>query len=352
MTQKTIRTVLVGCGGIAGSWLPPVLDCTDIDLVGMVDIDLEKAKQRAEQFKLSHVPCLSSLDEALAMLGPDAVFDLTVPAVHDRITIRALEAGCHVLGEKPMSDSMDKAVRMVRAAREAERLYAVTQTRRPDANVLAMAQMISGGMIGEIEEVHCDFFIGAHFGGFRDEMDHPLLLDMAIHTFDTARQISQADPVSVYCHTFNPTWSWYRGDASAVAIFEMMDAATGRQVIYNYRGSWCSEGLPTQWNACWRIVGSKGTIVWNGGEQIQAQAVRNDGDHGFYSEMVDLDIPRIDQPRSGHDYLIRQFAQSVLTCGAVKAACPCEDNIKSLAMVMYAIRSAAEGRKIPVDVKC
>ena len=60
-----------------------------------------------------------------------------------------------------------------------------------------------------------DFFIGAHFGGFRDEMAHVLLLDMAIHTFDQARKILGADPVSVYCHEFNPAGSWYAGASSA-----------------------------------------------------------------------------------------------------------------------------------------
>lgn len=66
-----------------------------------------------------------------------------------------------------------------------------------------------------------DFFIGAHFGGFRDAMPSPLLLDMAIHTFDAARYLSGADPLAVYCDEFNPAWSWYAGNACATAIFEM-----------------------------------------------------------------------------------------------------------------------------------
>ena len=41
-------------------------------------------------------------------------------------------------------------------------------------------------------------------------MESPLLLDMAIHTFDQARFITGADALSVYCHEFNPAGSWYR----------------------------------------------------------------------------------------------------------------------------------------------
>ena len=44
---------------------------------------------------------------------------------------------------------------------------------------------------------------------------------MAIHTFDAARFLAGADPVSVICHEWNPPGSWYDHDASAVAVFEL-----------------------------------------------------------------------------------------------------------------------------------
>src|SRR6266581_2652143 len=72
--------------------------------------------------------------------------------------------------------------------------------------------------------------IGAHFEGFRQHMRHVLLLDMAIHTFDAARLLTGADPVSVYCKEWNPVGSWYDHDASAVAFFEMTNG-----IVYTYR---------------------------------------------------------------------------------------------------------------------
>src|SRR5207248_2903614 len=116
--------------------------------------------------------------------------------------------------------------------------------------------------------LNADFYIGAHFGGFRDEMESPLLLDMAIHTFDAARFASGADPVSVYAEEFNPSWSWYGGNCSATAIFEM----TGG-LRFTYRGSWCAEGLPTSWESEWRAVGAKGSATWNGESSPLAEVV-------------------------------------------------------------------------------
>ena len=107
-------------------------------------------------------------------------------------------------------------------------------------------------------------------------MGSPLLLDMAIHTFDAARYLSSADPVSVYCEEFNPPWSWYAGDAAATAIFEM----TGG-LRYTYRGSWCSEGHHTAWESEWRAVGPNGTATWNGQDAPVAEIVAERG--GFFS---------------------------------------------------------------------
>ena len=82
--------------------------------------------------------------------------------------------------------------RMVAAAQAAGKTYAVIQNRRYDPHIRRLRQFLDSGAIGDVTTVHCDFFIGAHFGGFRDHMQHVLLLDMAIHTFDAARLISGA----------------------------------------------------------------------------------------------------------------------------------------------------------------
>lgn len=45
-------------------------------------------------------------------------------------------------------------------------------------------------------------------------------------------------------------------------------------VIFNYRGSWCAEGLRTSWESAWRITGSLGTLLWDGADDIRAEVVR------------------------------------------------------------------------------
>jgi len=247
------------------------------------------------------------------------------------------------LGEKPLADSMESARKMVAAAQEAGKVFAVMQNRRYDARIRRLRHFLASGAIGPITTVHCDFFIGAHFGGFRDHMRHVLLMDMAIHTFDAARFITGADPLAVYCKEWNPSGSWYDDDASAVAIFDMTDG-----IVYTYRGSWCAEGLNTTWESDWRIIGEKGSVRWNGADLFQAQVVVKTG--SFFSELQDVELPPYDAGNKvdGHAGAIRDFVHCIRTGETPETICT--DNIKSLAMVFGAIESAQLGRPVSISV--
>jgi predicted dehydrogenase len=340
--REQINAVLAGCGGISRAWLDAVRDIPDLRMAGFVDIREEAARARAEEYGWHGAIVGRELTTVLAATRPDVVFDCTVPEAHLGVTLEALRHGCHVLGEKPLADSMTHARQAVEAAQAAGKIYAVMQNRRFDANIRRLRRFLASGAIGRVTVVNCDFYVGAHFGGFRDHMAHVLLLDMAIHTFDAARLIAGADPLVVYCHEWNPAGSWYDHDASAVAVFEMTDGT-----VCTYRGSWCAEGLRTTWESEWRIIGTEGSVKWDGAGGFQAQAVAERG--GFFSIVRDLEVPPPDPVDSagGHAGLIRDFVHCLQT-GAMPETI-CTDNIKSLAMVFGAIESAETGRRITIS---
>jgi predicted dehydrogenase len=311
-----------------------------LNLVAFVDIDEEAAKARAADYGGS--PLVSTdLTAALEEAKPDVVFDCTIPDAHTAVTLEALDHGCHVLGEKPLSSSMESARKVVATAEAAGLTYAVIQNRRYDPNIRGLARTLRNDGIGLLTTVNSDFYIGAHFGGFRDHMPHVLLLDMAIHTFDAARLITGADPVSVYCKEWNPAGSWYDRDASAVAIFEM----TGG-IVYTYRGSWCSEGLNTTWECDWRIIGQRGSITWDGAEAFGGESIAESGAFRSTYEPMQVDPPNAGDRIGGHEGVITEFVDSVLNGRTPETVC--SDNIKSLAMVFGAIESAEQGT--PVDI--
>src|SRR5690606_7981530 len=111
-----------------------------------------------------------------------------------------------------------------------------------------------------------------------------------------ARFISGANPVSVYCHEFNLKGSWYEGNASAICIFEMDNGA-----VFNYRGSWSSEGAPTSWEGSWRVIGSKGTAIWDGANQPYAEIVKPFAEQSFLNEHERIEAKLNWDGQDGHD---------------------------------------------------
>ena len=342
MSEK-VRVVVAGCGGICGAWLRHLPELPEVEIVGLVDLREEATIKRRDEFKLPDAKTGADLGQMLAELKPDAVFDCTVPEAHVTVTLEALAHGCHVMGEKPLADSMENARRMVAAAEKAGKIYSVIQNRRYQNQIRSLRQFIDSGRIGQVTTLNCDFYIGAHFGGFRDRMEHVLLLDMAIHTFDAARLISGADPVSVYCHEWNPAGSWYDHDASAIAVFEL----TGG-IVYTYRGSWCSEGRNTSWECDWRAIGDQGSVTWNGGDEFAADAVVETAGFTSKLEPAEVTVEDFGPKAGGHLGLLREFIDCVQNGGTPETVC--SDNIKSLAMVFGAIESATSGRKVEIAI--
>ncbi|TDC63929.1 Gfo/Idh/MocA family protein, partial [Streptomyces hainanensis] len=264
MSSVTFRTVsdagplpvvVVGAGAMGRAWLGAVAASPDVVLAGVVDLDADAARAAAD----TAPGALAGTDLAAvaAASGARAVIDVTSPAAHLPVTLQALALGLPVLGEKPAAASVAEALRLAAAAEHAGQLFMVSQSRSHHRQLRAFRDRAR--RLGRLGVLTTEFFRAPRFGGFRDTMAHPLLLDMAIHPFDAARYVLDAEPVSVRCEEFNPSWSWYAGDAAATAVFEM----TGG-VRYVYTGSWCGPGLETSWNGGWRLSGEHGTATWDG----------------------------------------------------------------------------------------
>jgi len=339
------RAVLVGCGAMAKGWLKALAETPELEgrvmLVGLVDIDLAAAEKLKAEFGLAAAATGTSLDAMLTATKADLVFDVVIPAARRDVVLTALKHGCHVLTEKPMATSLDEARELIAAAKRAGRIHAVVQNRRYIEGVRRIRRLLAEGTLGELTALHADFFIGAHFGGFRDAMEHPLLLDMAIHTFDAARFMSGADPRAVYALETNPRGSWYAQGAAANGIFEFSD-----DIVFTYRGSWAAEGATTSWESQWRVIGTKGTLLWDGAESYVARIV--DGDSGFLRPLKDVAISPAPHPSQthGHASVLAEFVDAVESGRTPETVG--SDNIKSLAMVFSAIDSARLHQRVSI----
>jgi predicted dehydrogenase len=313
-----------------------------VTIVGMVDLDRATAEALAEEFGLRGIAIGTDLGIVLEATKADLLFDVVVPQARRAVVSAGLLAGCHVLSEKPLAASMQEAEELTALAAKTGRMHAVIQNRRFISGVRRLRRAVDEGLIGELTGIHCDFFLGPHFGGFREAMDNVLLLDMAIHTFDAARFVSGKTPLSAYCIETNPSGSWYVHGASANATFRLSGDA-----VFTYRGSWCAEGRRTSWESAWRLVGSKGMLTWDGEDAFEASVAGNEPGllHGFATLEV---APAPDDDHThGHRSVITDFIRAIRT--GTQPETVSADNIKSLAMVFGAIESARTG--MPVNIE-
>ena len=330
-----LRAALVGCGDMSRAWLDAAHQIEGLRITGLADLDLDRAARRAASAGLSGIVIERDVDALLDRARPDILFDVAVPDARPGIVRAGLSRGCHVLTEKPLAPSIEEARSLVAMARDVARVHAVIQNRRYHPGVRRLRRFLSSGAIGDITGLYVDFFKAPHFGGFREQMRHVLLLDMAIHTFDTARLFAGRTPRGAYCLETNPEGSWYRHGAAASVIF---DLPGGIPLVY--RGSWCAEGVQTSWESSWRIVGTCGTVIWDGEERFEAERAVAPPASGLFAVTEPLDVPPLD-PRDaigGHLGVLRDFIGAVRDGGEPETVS--HDNIHSLAMVFAAIESA------------
>ena len=335
-----MKAIHVGCGAMSREWLRSAAEL-GIQVRALVDIEEKNARLRAEEFNLD-VPIYTDLKTAIQEAPADAVFDCTIPAAHKQVSSTALAAGLHVLEEKPLALNFQDAADLVGLARTAGKLHVVLQNRRFKRGIRQLREMLLQGVIGELTTVHVDLFVAPHFGGFREVMPHILLADMAIHAFDAARFVTGLNAQTVFCEEWIPKNSWYASGPSVIAVFRM-----GAGVRFSYRASWCADGFRTSWDGSWRVIGTEGTLIWDGEEDLRAE--RLPADHlttqpnAFLKEMetvLPANEPDPAQTR-GHFSVMSQFLSAAT--GGPRPETVSSDNIHSLAMVLAAIESAEQG---------
>ena len=326
---EPVQLIQVGAGLMGRAWLNVIGQSTDVQLVGIADLDLEAAQRAAADAGFADVELTSSLAELLDRVEADAVINVTIPEAHAEVSTTALLNGLAVLCEKPVAHTTSAALSMVAAAEVSGRLLMVSQSRRYWCNLDALRSQIA--QLGRLGLVECSFFKAPHFGGFREQIPFPLLVDMAIHQFDLARDLIGSEPVWITCESFNPAWSWYAGDAAADVHAEFADGTR-----FVFAGSWCSPGLETSWNGSWRISGSGGTALWDGDQEPVAQTT--DGE------------PITGAVGSGPEEIAGSLAEFIaaLRDGRVPSG-EVHSNVMSLAMVEGAVRSAQTGQRVVLE---
>ncbi|MER7274850.1 Gfo/Idh/MocA family oxidoreductase [Dactylosporangium sp. NPDC000244] len=331
-----LRTVVVGAGGMGMTWLRAVQAHPGFDLVGIADLDERRARGAAIRLRRPDLTVTGDLAGQLAQ-APDVCVNITPPAAHFAVSSSALSAGLSVLSEKPFAATLEEAVALTRLAGERGRLLMIAQSRRYEPGLERLRDVAR--TLGPLGLVSVEFHRAYRDAGFRLAMDHPLLLDMAPHTFDAVRFVTGERPVAVSATEYNPPGSWYAGPAAAIVAVEYTNG-----VHLGYTGSWCSEGLETSWTGRWRVSGSHGSAAWDG-ETAPVAEIRAD--------LPPAAAATTEPGQASADPAALVTAALDEFAAALRGGPPpwgeASDNLLTFATAQAAIESARRGVRVEVD---
>jgi predicted dehydrogenase/nucleoside-diphosphate-sugar epimerase len=148
VTPSTMRAALIGCGQIARSHVNALETAPAAELVAVCDRDRQKAAAVAAM-----APGCAVYTDVPALLReerPDVVHVLTPPEFHAPLAIQAVEAGCHVLVEKPFALSLEEADAMLAAGRANGVAVVPNHNYLLKPSVLKARNLIAAGAIGDV----------------------------------------------------------------------------------------------------------------------------------------------------------------------------------------------------------
>ena len=337
--ERPARVVVVGAGSMGSWWAREVVASGVAELVGVADL-VEGAPQRVIDQSGAEDPAAvavgtDGVDLALE-LGADLIVNPTVPVAHHPITVKALHAGIPVLGEKPVTETLPEAISLLAHAELTGVPFMVSQSRRFFRQVRQLRSFVAAH--GPTVMTSAFFSLFTEMEGYRRTQRHPLLRDMGIHAFDTARYILDADPVAVTAVGARPEWSVYHHDATVSATFEMSDGS-----LFAYHGTWNARGLPTWWNSEWRIGAQHGSATWDG---TGAPVVGTEDEEETARLQAAIDAETAPEPD--------QIAASLVECvSALREGrtpmCEIHENVLSFAMVEAAVAAVERGERVEID---
>ncbi len=328
--MTTVNWLLVGAGDIARKRVAPALAAAPGSaLAGVCDPRLEAARELAAQHQASEV--YSDWAEALEHTRADAVYLATPIHLHAAHAIQALQAGKHVLVEKPLALSAPECSQVLRAEAASSRTAGCAYFRRLSPRYVYAREMLARGEFGRLVLARM-----VYHSWFSPSADDPKywrvvrarsgggpLSDMGSHMFDVLIGLCGL-PTRVYARADNLVQEWDVEDTASV----LMTLPDGAQVTAAF--SWSSK----TWRHEFEIVGTEAKLDWL------------PYDSGPVSLTKGRLTESLDQPSAEnvHLPLVEDFVQAVLTGRA--PACPLAEALKTNVLLDAIYQSAAENREI------
>ncbi|GIP12501.1 Gfo/Idh/MocA family oxidoreductase [Paenibacillus macerans] len=300
----TLKVGIIGCGGIAnGKHMPALSNVEEVEMVAFCDIIVERAEAAKEKFGTKDAQVFDDYKKMLAGADLDVIHVCTPNSSHAELSIAAMEAGCHVMCEKPMAKTSEEARSMIEASKRTGKKLTIGYQNRFRTDSRYLHEICKEGGLGEI------YFGKAHairrravptWGVFLDEeaQGGGPLIDIGTHALDlTLWMMNNYKPKYVVGKTYhalsqtpNAANAWGPWDPEK---FTVEDSAFGFVVMENgatifLESSWALNSLDVK-EAKTTLCGTKAGADMNNGLTINGE------DHSLlYEKKIELKTSGVD----------------------------------------------------------
>ena len=333
-----LKVVVAGMGVRGKYWAEVVKHSPDCELAAYVDPNPKALEEAYRTF--GEQPTFASVEGALAQVGDVQALVLATPPEGREAQLRAAcDHGVPLLVEKPLALDVVEAAKYVQLAEDAGVPLMVGLNFRYLGVTQELVKLFASGAVGK------PTFARFTYERWRDgklarlnkyplTMKHPMLWEQSIHHFDLMRFVYQKEPTTVYCKTWNPSWSMYAHDTNVSAIFTFED-----NLIVNYQGTWQSAWQQPHFE--WRTDCTEGVVRQD--DQFGALAYARLQD----ATLSPVDLPPHEQWITDTAGVLRAFVRHLRDGAALE--CGGRDHLQSLLMVQGCILSAV--RQEPVQLE-
>lgn len=264
--MSTTKLALVGAGVIGKRHLDAISAISDVELVGIVDVQAD-AKAIAEQYS---VPLFESVAELSEQTHPHGIVVATPTEHHFQPTIDAMDAGAHVLVEKPLMATMAECEETIAKSNSTGKHVLVGHHRRYYELVNKAREIVQQGGVGQLITVSGQWNLRKHTDYYNPDWRKvwkagPVLTNL-IHDMDLLRYIA-GDVVSITAEVSHAVMGYEKEDAAAL-VMRFANGALGSFILSDQGHSpWHWEGatgenliVPRSFQNAFQFVGTEGAL--------------------------------------------------------------------------------------------
>lgn len=329
--MSKLRWLLVGAGDISKKRVAAALTAAKgSEVVAICDVRRENADALANEFNIDRV--YIDFADALSNSTADAVYLATPVHLHTQQAHQVLQAGKHVLVEKPLSLTGEDGLRLVQAATESGKTAGCAYYRRLFPAYLMAKEMLAAGEFGQVVLLRM-----VYYSWFKAAKDSPKywrveraksgggpVSDMGSHMLDLMIGLFDL-PVAVYALCDNLLYPEWDVEDNASLLMKLRN---GAQVTATF--SWCSQ----TWRHEFEIVGTEAKVNWlpfDSGEVTKTTGRK-------------VEALKLTPAENVHLPLVQDFIDAVLEHRP--PACPIEEAVKTNLLMDAIYRSAHENRMV------